>query len=307
MKNFILLLALVINTAILAQSQEKITIPDVEDTERTLSTGNATGVMVFIPDANIKWVEKEWKNTIFNKRYYSKKSGDPRPTYTIKNGESIAYLTKIDLYSEPITVYALLARMEGGVRISAFFSLDSVFVTKENNEELYYSTKSLLRNFMIRGITEVKSNELYAEKKELKKQEKIVLKLKKNRERFESKIVQSRLDILNYENRVMTNQNDQSMTSDRISNMKLTVASLDQNTDAYKEFQKRLKAEEKTLKKLVSSQRKLQSRIAARHRTIRSYEDKITRNQSDQERTIKENDEQRIMIRQLEERISEIK
>lgn len=307
MRIYTLLLVLVFNTALLAQSQEKITIPDVEDTERTISAGNATGIMVFIPDANIKWVEKEWKSTIFNKRYYSKKSGDPRPTYTIKNGESIAYLTKIDLYSEPLTVYALLAPMEGGVRISAFFSLDSTFVTKENNEELYYSTKSLLRNFMIRGITEVKNNELYAKKKALKAQEKSVLKLKKNRERYESKIVQSRLDILNDENKVMTNQNDQSMTSERISNMKLTASSLEQNTDTYKDFQKRLKAEERKLKKLVSAQRKLHSRIAARHRTIRSYEEKITRNQSDQERSIKENDEQRLLIRQMEERITEIK
>lgn len=307
MRIYTLLLILVFNTALLAQSQEKITIPDVEDTERTISAGNATGIMVFIPDANIKWVEKEWKSTIFNKRYYSKKSGDPRPTYTIKNGESIAYLTKIDLYSEPLTVYALLAPMEGGVRISAFFSLDSTFVTKENNEELYYSTKSLLRNFMIRGITEVKNNELYAKKKALKAQEKSVLKLKKNRERYESKIVQSRLDILNDENKVMTNQNDQSMTSERISNMKLTASSLERNTDTYKDFQKRLKAEERKLKKLVSAQRKLQSRIAARYRTIRSYEEKITRNQSDQERSIKENDEQRLLIRQMEERITEIK
>lgn len=307
MRIYTLLLVLVFNTALLAQSQEKITIPDVEDTERTISAGNATGIMVFIPDANIKWVEKEWKSTIFNKRYYSKKSGDPRPTYTIKNGESIAYLTKIDLYSEPLTVYALLAPMEGGVRISAFFSLDSTFVTKENNEELYYSTKSLLRNFMIRGITEVKNNELYAKKKALKAQEKSVLKLKKNRERYESKIVQSRLDILNDENNVMTNQNDQSMTSERISNMKLTASSLERNTDTYKDFQKRLKAEERKLKKLVSAQRKLHSRIAARHRTIRSYEEKITRNQSDQERSIKENDEQRLLIRQMEERITEIK
>ncbi len=307
MRIYTLLLVLVFNTALLAQSQEKITIPDVEDTERTISAGNATGIMVFIPDANIKWVEKEWKSTIFNKRYYSKKSGDPRPTYTIKNGESIAYLTKIDLYSEPLTVYALLAPMEGGVRISAFFSLDSTFVTKENNEELYYSTKSLLRNFMIRGITEVKNNELYAKKKALKAQEKSVLKLKKNRERYESKIVQSRLDILNDENKVMTNQNDQSMTSERISNMKLTASSLERNTDTYKDFQKRLKAEERKLKKLVSAQRKLQSRIAARYRTIRSYEEKITRNQSDQERSIKENDEQRLLIRQMEERITEIK
>jgi hypothetical protein len=307
MRIYTLLLVLVFNTALLAQSQEKITIPDVEDTERTISAGNATGIMVFIPDANIKWVEKEWKSTIFNKRYYSKKSGDPRPTYTIKNGESIAYLTKIDLYSEPLTVYALLAPMEGGVRISAFFSLDSTFVTKENNEELYYSTKSLLRNFMIRGITEVKNNELYAKKKALKAQEKSVLKLKKNRERYESKIVQSRLDILNDENKVMTNQNDQSMTSERISNMKLTASSLERNTDTYKDFQKRLKAEERKLKKLVSAQRKLHSRIAARHRTIRSYEEKITRNQSDQERSIKENDEQRLLIRQMEERITEIK
>lgn len=307
MRIYTLLLVLVFNTALLAQSQEKITIPDVEDTERTISAGNATGIMVFIPDANIKWVEKEWKSTIFNKRYYSKKSGDPRPTYTIKNGESIAYLTKIDLYSEPLTVYALLAPMEGGVRISAFFSLDSTFVTKENNEELYYSTKSLLRNFMIRGITEVKNNELYAKKKALKAQEKSVLKLKKNRERYESKIVQSRLDILNDENKVMTNQNDQSMTSERISNMKLTASSLERNTDTYKDFQKRLKAEERKLKKLVSAQRKLHSRIAARYRTIRSYEEKITRNQSDQERSIKENDEQRLLIRQMEERITEIK
>jgi hypothetical protein len=307
MKNFYFILILLVATPIIAQSQQKINIPDVEDIERNISVGTAPGIMIFIPGTDSKWVEKEWKKTIFNKGYYSSKSGDPKPTYTVKNGESIAFLTKFDFYSEPLTVYALRAQMEGGVRISAFFSLDSVFVTKENNEELYYSTKTLMRNFMLNGIKEVKNNELETKKKALQKQEKAVIKLKKNREKFEKKIVQSNLDILNYENQVVTNQNDQSMTSERVSNMKVALSALEPNTEARKEAQKRLKAEEKKLKKQVSAQRKLQSKIASRHRTIRAYEDKITRNQNEQERSIKENDENRLMIRQMEERFNEIK
>lgn len=307
MKNFYFILILLIATPFFAQSQQKINIPDVEDTERNISVGTAPGVMVFIPGAAIKWVEKEWKKIIFNKGYYSSKSGDPKPTYTIKNGETVASLTKIDLYSEPLTVYALLTQMDGGVRISAFFSLDSVFVTKENNEELYYSTKTLMRNFMLSGIKEVKNKELETEKKALKNQEKTVLKLKKNREGFENKIVQNRLDITTYEAQVTTNQNDQAMTSERISNMKVTLAAIEPNTEAHKEAQKRLKAEEKILKKYVSAQRKLQSRIASRHQSIRNLEDKIASNQSEQTRSIKENDDKKVLIRQMEERLKEVK
>jgi hypothetical protein len=308
MKKIILLLNILLILTFNSKAQDKKSTFEAVKVERKTSAGDATGWMVFIPDAELKTIESDWKSKVFRAGKYSKKDGDPKPVYTKNDLERIAFYTSVDeLYPKPIIVYAFINSEEGGVKVSAFFNVDNDFASDSLHEDLFLSSKNFMKEFLIESIKFVKSEELKDEKSKLKSLEKEHASLKKQRDNYEKSIVKSSSDIVDYENQVKTNLTDQKLANDHISDIKLTLASVAPDTEAHKEFTKRLKTEEKKLKSLVSKNKSLQSKIGSEHQSIRSNEEKIEQNVKDQERQVQLIEQQTALIDQKEKELEKIK
>ncbi|MBS4062387.1 MAG: hypothetical protein KG029_18475 [Bacteroidetes bacterium] len=308
MKKNLLLFSILLFSFIYINAQESKTPFEAVQVERKTSAGEATGWMIFVPDAQLKTIENDWKSKVFRAGKYSKKDGDPKPVYTKDDLERIALHTSVnELYPKPIIVYAFISSAEGGVKVSAFFNADNDFASDSLHEDLFASSKNFMREFLIESVRKVKSEELKNEKNKLKSLEKEQASLKKQRDKYEKSIVKSSSDIVDYENQVKTNLTDQKLANDHISDIKLTLASVVPDTEAHKEFTKRQKSEEKKLKSLVSKNKSLQSKIGSAHQSIRSNKEKIEQNIKNQERQSTLIEQQATLISQKEKDLEEVK
>ncbi len=284
MKKTVLFFSIVFLSFLFVNAQQSKSTLEVVEVERKTSAGDATGWMVFIPDAQLKNIENDWKTKIFRAGKYSKKDGNPKPVYTKNDLERIAFHTSVnELYPKPIIVYAFISSADGGVKVSAFFNVDNDFASASLHEDLFISAKNFMNDFLIESVRKVKSEDLKKEKSKLKSLEKELSSLKKQRDNYEKSIVKSSSNIVDYENQVKTNLTDQKLVNDHISDIKLTLASVAPDTEAHKEFKKRQKNEEKKLKSLVSKNKSLQKKINSEHQSIRSNKEKIEQNIKNQE------------------------
>ncbi|NJK93770.1 MAG: hypothetical protein HC905_01525 [Bacteroidales bacterium] len=158
----LLTIALVIFTGLTAQ--EKI---EVKDVNQPTSRGTQPGYSVFIKDATLENVTKKWGQLMKNEKAGDIfKNKEEKVKYEMKAGEYLAERTIVkDISNKYINTIAIISNTAGGVQLTAFFELDSVFISKQTLGKTYTDTRNFVRNFGVACYKDAVSAELAREEK----------------------------------------------------------------------------------------------------------------------------------------------
>ncbi|WP_157637938.1 hypothetical protein [Flexithrix dorotheae] len=160
---------------------------DVEEIKENISKGEANGFAVYIPQAHRKDVEKAWSKDI---------RVDTKSKVVEKDGEFFIEGTNIDrLSANPINVFSRIIEMDSGVKVHAFFEVDSTFLSSEIDEEKATVAKKIVAEFASDAYTFAVQEELEEEEKKLKNLNNDLKKLVNENEKMHKTIAMNNSDI----------------------------------------------------------------------------------------------------------------
>ena len=140
---------------------EKLEVGDIATTTeaKIMSKGEHMAIVVKIPEAEIKHVQKNWKKLIKNKT----------KSKVQETGDEVWISSTLlkDIHQEAIGVYGKLIQTEKGVTVYAFFEIFGEFLTEKDADKISTS-KQFLRKFAVSEFKAAVWNQLKGEEKKLK-------------------------------------------------------------------------------------------------------------------------------------------
>lgn len=289
MKTIYLLIICVFLSFISIYAQDEM---PVEITQRETSMGMQSGFMITIKNANLKTVTKEWEKEIKNSKFTDiLKKSDAKVQFKHQGDEYIAENATIQtISSDPITVIATISDIQGGIRFIAFIMHDSVFISRDNTkEETFLAAKNYVRSFGIESLKNVVAASLAEEQNILKNLEKGLDKLISNKESYEKEISSDSSDIREINNQIKCNIFDQEKQRGNVQMAKDTLYNFDKKSEDYKTFKSKLKEEQRSMKKLIKTNKSL-------HLKIKKFELAIDKAYDNIQTNIREQGEQKDLI-----------
>lgn len=233
-------LALFLSLCISAQS---VVLP-VEEAPRSFSKGTYPSFQIDIPGATLKDIDKSWQKHIA--------SGSKAKVELVSGELVLAGAVNPNIAPAPLTIFSKLVDIPGFVRITAWFMLsDSVFVSRERNNDQDLATQKFVRDFALEAYRDVVKAELKKEEAALKVMEKDLDNLIKEEDKAAKKIDENKRAIQRANDNIATGNADIQTVSYKISSQKEMV----EKTSADKNANQGAK---KTLKELENSKKSLQ-------------------------------------------------
>ncbi len=236
--------------------KEVVVLPET----KSMSKGEKTALTLKIPEAQVKNVQKNWEKYIRNKtKSKIQKALDETSIQATNIGA---------IYQEPINVYSKLVQTPEGVNVSAFFEIDSAFITTSDEDKLTAASE-YLRKFGIQEYKLATEDQLRNEEKILKTMRQKLTKLQKENEKMHKNIKENESNIVNTESDITINLSDQVRKATEVENQKVATAN---TASATKEEQK---AAKKALKDREKEKKKLQKKNQDMHKSIAKYKAEI--------------------------------
>jgi len=292
-----------------------ISVAQVSEEEKAMSQGINNALVVNIPNTTTKIAERVWKN--YAKQFSGKtKRNRKSEEWTTKGGkiEGIA--------NEDLTVYAQIQSNNEDVELSMWVPMNDGYLSSEYKEEYEEATK-MLDEFALEVRIETVKESLKTAERILEKSEKDLSKLKKDNDGYHKDIEDAEKRIENSEESLVTNEEDQKIAVQNVRDAedffalekdKLEEILAEADTkDEQKSVKKMIKTEEKKvkaakseLKKEEREEKKLRKTIVNAKKTIKESEAKIETNITDQENKVKNIDDQKIVVEEIEEKLKEL-
>jgi predicted nucleic acid-binding Zn-ribbon protein len=282
----------------------------LEEVTRETSKGIQTGYMITVKGADFKATQKEWEKNIKNNKFIDiLKKSETKVQFSHKGDEYIATNALINsISSTPISVMATITDIKEGVRVIAYFKLDSVNISSKNSkEETYLAAQNYLRNFGIDALKQTINDELDNEKEILKDFTNQLKKLRSKKDDYEKSIGKNKANIREMESSIKANLIDQDRQDNKVHLAKDTLHTFNRKTEEYKTFKGKLKDEQQAFKKLQKANKSYHSKIKKYELSIDKAEENIKNNikeQNTQKEMIKK---QKLVIVAVEDRIKKIK
>ena len=271
---------------------------DVTQEKKTMSKGENMAVIVKIPEADIKTVQKGWEKAIKNKTK-SKIQKELNETW-------IASTLLREIYQEPIAVYGKVIATPEGVDVIAFFEIDSVFINQNKDEDKVASASQFMHKFGVGQYRLAVTDQLKNEEKKLKDLKQRLSKLQKENEKLHKSIKANESNIINKESDIEVNMSDQAIKGKEVEKYKLEASAVG-DPEQEKSAKKAVKAKEKEKKKLQKKNQDMHKDIAKYRAEIEKAKRDIQYNLDQQ---AMENDaikKQIIMVRAVENKLGKIK
>ncbi len=279
---------------------EKLEVGDIVTTTeaKIMSKGEHMAIVVKIPEAEVKHVQKSWKKLIKNKT----------KSKVQETGDEIWISSTLlkDIHQEAIGVYGKLIQTEKGVTVYAFFEIFGEFITESDADKISTS-KQFLRKFAVSEYKAAVWNQLKGEEKNLKGLKHNLSKLQRENEKLHKSIQTNESNISNTESAIEVNLSDQDRTAEQIKDRKENVYQVKGNEELEKTAKKELKDTEKTLKKLQKKNQTMHKNIAKYKSNIDTARREIQLNldqQSIENEAIKK---QMGMVRSVKNKLGNIK
>ena len=287
-------------------AQDKI---EVKDVSQLTSRGKQTGYSVFIKDATLDNVIKKWGQNMKNEKAADIfKSKDDKVKYEVKAGEYIAERAILpEISNKYITTIANIVNVSGGVQITAFFELDSIFISKQTLGTTYNDTRNYVRKFGIVCYKDAVSNELAREDKKLTDLNDKLESLKSKKIQLEKSIIKSESLISEMESELRTNLSDQERSGQNLKMLNDSLTNQQVNSAAYTVYNNRLKEESKTQKRLLNDNAAIHKKIENSKKDILEYKEALSKNQVDQEFQSKQIENQQIVVNNVKTKLQNIK
>ncbi len=175
LKNFALIFILQLTIVqVIAQKT-----PVVKEENSTYSKTSANSLVIVIPEATIKSVEKEWKALL---KVYGGKAKGSKGKITAEN------VVISTMGQNPLSILSKINSVSDGVELSVAFNDNGNFISSSQDRSQYTAAENLLYNFALRvakqGVGE-KSSLVKKEYDNLEKQQK---KMEEKQKRLQSNI-----------------------------------------------------------------------------------------------------------------------
>ncbi|MBX2840950.1 MAG: hypothetical protein KTR26_04215 [Flammeovirgaceae bacterium] len=294
MKTFLstfLILFLIFPISVFSQS---ITF-EVEEIKENISKGEANGFAVYIPQAQQKNVEKAWTKDI---------KVDTKSKVEEKDGEFFILGTNNErLSSKPINVFSRIIELDSGVKVHAFFEIDSVFLSSENDKEKAIVAKKIIAEFALGTYTFAVNEELELEEKKLKSLNNDLKKLVNENEKMHKTVAMNTSDI----NALNADLDQNKLKSDP--NHGKTVPVFDENGNEIDRAPapteiKKIDAELK--KEIDKEAKKIHKKVFKLESEIRDAERDIPLNLQEQEEKKKEIEIQEMVVKKVMQKLENV-
>lgn len=302
----IVLIAMALQTISTLTAQEKT---EVKDVNQVTSRGNQPGYTVYIKDATLDNIIKKWgqymKNEkasdIFKKQEYKVK-------YEVRNGEYLAQRAILpEISNKYMSTIAIINNAVGGVQLTAFFELDSVFISKQTLGTTYTDTRNYVRNFAVACYKDAVTEELAREEKKLTEMNNKLTSLKDKKVSLEKNIVRCESNISELEAQLRTNQTDQERTSQNLKTLNDSLSRQQVNSPNYAVYSNRLKEENKTQKRLLNENVSFHKKIESNKTSIFEDKEAIKKNVIDQEYQATQIENQQAIVNAVKTKLAGIK
>ena len=271
---------------------------EVRQEKKIMSKGENMAVIVKIPEADIKIVQKGWEKNIKHKTK-SKIQKDLNETW-------IASTLLTEIYQEPIAVYGKIIATQEGVDVVAFFEIDSAFISNENDKDKVTSASRFMHKFGVEQYKSAVTDQLRNEEKKLKELKQRLSKLQKENEKLHKSIKANESNIINKESDIEVNMSDQAIKGKEAEKYKLDASAVG-DPEQEKSAKKALKSKEKEKKKLQKKNQDMHKDIAKFRAEIEKAKRSIQYNldqQAIEDEAIKK---QIVMVRAVENKLGRIK
>lgn len=307
MKSIITLISFFLFAFSLAFAQDEM---PVEVIQRETSMGIQSGFMITIKNAELKTVIKDWEKEIKDSKFTDiLKKADTKVQLKHIGDEYIADNAIIQTISSmPLTVIATISDIQGGIRFIGFIKQDSTFISKENTkEETFLAAQNYIRSFGIESLKKIIEEDLDQAQDELKSLEKDLNKLMDDKNNFEEKIVNDSADIRDTRNQISVNLVEQGKQLKIVEMAKDTLYTFNKKSDEYKIFKNKLKDEQRTMKKLVKTNKSYHSKVRKYELDIDKNKNNINNNLNEQWAQKESINKQKQVVFNIEEHLKRIK
>lgn len=292
-----LILLLLVASASSVFAQKKI---EIDESSRLMSKGTYPSFAAEIPQAKLKDVDKAWR------KYISAGS----KSKIVEAGDEINLVGAVNknITTEVFNIYSKLLETTEGVKVTAWFSLnDSVYISKDQNNDKDLAVKKYMLDFALDQYREVVKDELKKEQDKTKDLEGEMKDLIKAEEKSNKKISEYERSIQRAHDDIATNNGDQKRQSDLIYTQKGVVEASKGNATVLKEAQKTLKDMENAKEKLEKQNEKLNKDIDSWNKEIREEQRKIEASKQDQKLKAEQIAKQKDTVQGVEEKLKNIK
>ena len=291
MNNRVLLTSVVLLLSLLSFAQQNV---EVTVSEKEMSKGKQTAIVVFVPEAKAELMESEWKKFINERSVFEfLTKGTSQTVEKVFTGISNLFTKNKKDYSSPslkvekvgsewivrnviheeitnnhIDVYALITENSEGAHLSSFFQYsDSVFIGEENvTPDVFLSLKNYIGEFGLETFRRVVEEQVTAERNILSEMENELKKLENKNKSLYNSIGKFEAEIDECNNEIQLIQLDSKTIEKSILENKQKMREYNKKSENYETYKQ-------TVKELEQAYNKEQ-------RKIKAQKNKITRNQN---------------------------
>lgn len=218
-KLIIILLVVASSIATYAQTQEKgaISLPSIQELEKTMSKGTNNAFVITLEGISKKNVESEWKD--FSKQFKAKAKKDRKTKEWLSDDAKVVRISDntVDIYADINE-----GRNESSA-IAIWFDLGGAYVNSTTNEESAKEVQKILQQFVINVYKHQAEGFVKVEEKTLASFEKDFKKLEKDKKDYLKKIEDAKATIAKMEKNIEVNEVDQQKKLGEISEQKEVV------------------------------------------------------------------------------------
>jgi len=313
-----------------AQEEVEITV-----SPKKMSQGIQTAFTVFIPESDIKLVEKEWKKFVnkrsafefatkgtsqaFEKAYIGlsnafskeKKSFNKKSLKVEKIDDELIVKNVIheNVTNKYVDIFSQIIGTKEGVYLNAFIKFsDSIFISKENiTEDAQNAIQNYIREFGVETYRRVVEGQLHNEQEDLHGKEVVLKKMKKKNKSLNNSIGRYESKIDEYTYNISTLKTDLDRIEERITFYKESLNQVSKNSVKYDSIKNSRKEKERERRKTQKKIKSYIKKIKHNQTNIKNANADILDNEKDQELQIEIINNQEKHVEKFEKKLSNIK
>lgn len=201
----------------------------ITEEERSMTQGMNPAMIMTIPNADDKNVEKLWKKFMKSKDARTKKVKKSEEWFS--NGADIPSIGG----SKDVNVYATFEQSGGDVRMTTWIEMGDAYLNSQDHPERYSAGEDFLNAFELEVYKEGVRKEIKLEENNLKKLEGELKKLKRNNDRYHKEIEDAKKRIAKMEENIEINIVEQEETNTKIDDQKRIVEQTRRKLDVREE------------------------------------------------------------------------
>ncbi|MCB0516613.1 MAG: hypothetical protein R2798_10025 [Chitinophagales bacterium] len=227
MKKLILTLSFILTSSFVFAQKDDFEVPSfqIDEVQKDMSKGFQYGLLVEMPDIELKDAEKSWKSDM----------KDRKAKVNSSRGETSALGSSIlNISRNKMDVYAIFDRSNDVTTLTAFFDLGDNFINSTDTPEEYEAARNFVHDFAVLMVKQKIEGEFDAAQKELSKSENKLEKLKKENDNLHSDIEKYKENIIKAEKDIEQNEVEQNETEKEIDNNEDIVKFIKSKLDKFK-------------------------------------------------------------------------